>query len=236
MVLDVCLGLPAPRRAMSEAMELTLRWEERALAVHDRGDQALFGIVQGGTDLDLRAESAARTAELGFPGYGIGGLSVGESDDERNAAIAASTAELPSSRVRYVMGLGDAEGVLDAIARGADLFDCVWPTRLARHGRVLTPDGDFNLRRADFLRDSTPLHEECTCPTCRTHTRAYLRHLAVTRELSVHRLLTIHNLSYTLDLVARAREAIVAGTFDDFRVGIRRRRAGGGLVGDPSTP
>lgn len=228
MALDVCLALPAPREEVRAAMERTLRWEERALAVHDRPDQALFGIVQGGVDPELRAESAARTAALGFAGFGIGGLSVGESAEERNRALEATIPELPTDRVRYVMGLGDTEGVLDAIARGCDLFDCVWPTRLARHGRVLTADGDYNLRRAEFASDDRPLHPECPCLTCRTHSRAYLRHLLTTRELSVHRALTIHNLTYTLAVLAAARDAIGAGRFEAYRREVGERRRGGG--------
>jgi queuine tRNA-ribosyltransferase len=231
MVLDVCLSLPAPRADLRAAVERTLRWAERSLRIHTRSDQALFGIVQGGTDPELRAESAARTASLDFSGFGIGGLSVGEGREERNSTLEATMAELPADRVRYVMGLGDAEGVLDAIERGADLFDCVWPTRLARHGRVLTPDGDYNLRRAEFASDSGPLHPDCRCLTCRSHSRAYLRHLLVTRELSIHRLLTMHNLTYTLGLVAGARRAITAGEYHVFRESVMERRTGGGLVG-----
>lgn len=228
MVLDVCLSLPAPKGDIREAMERTLRWGERSLRAHTRSDQALFGIVQGGIDSDLRSESAARTAALGFSGYGIGGLSVGETAAERNSALEATIPELPPDRVRYVMGLGDAEGVLEAIDRGADLFDCVWPTRLARHGRVLTPDGDYNLRRAEFTRDERPLDAECPCLTCRTHSRAYLRHLLVTRELSLHRLVTIHNLTYTLGLLRDARRAIAAGDYASFREAtVARRRTGG---------
>lgn len=228
MVLDVCLSLPAPEDDLREAMERTLRWAERSLQAHTRSDQALFGIVQGGIDSDLRAESAARTAALGFSGFGIGGLSVGETAGERNTALDATIPELPPDRVRYVMGLGDAEGVLDAIDRGADLFDCVWPTRLARHGRVLTPDGDYNLRRAEFARDDRPLQVGCPCLTCRSHSRGYLRHLHVTKELSLHRLVTIHNLTYTLALLRDARRAITAGDYRSFRdATVKRRRAGG---------
>lgn len=228
MVLDVCIGLPAPRTEVHAAMERTLRWEERALEAHTRADQALFGIVQGGVDPELRAESAARTAELGFPGYGIGGLSVGESADERNLSLEVAVPQLPSDKVRYVMGLGDAEGMLEAVARGADLFDCVWPTRLARHGRVLTPDGDFNVKRAEFATDPQPLHADCPCPTCQLHTRAYLRHLVATRELSAHRLLTIHNLTYTLGLVHAARQSILDGRFTAFHNSTMERRGLGG--------
>jgi queuine tRNA-ribosyltransferase len=195
-------------------MDLTTRWAERALAQHSRADQALFGIVQGGIDPDLRAESARATAALGFSGFGIGGLSVGEAASDRNIALEAALAELPAGKPRYVMGLGDPSGVLEAVARGADLFDCVWPTRLARHGRVLTPEGDFNLRRAEFASDSRPLQLDCPCFTCRHHHRGYLRHLLASNELSAFRLLSIHNLEYTLGLLRETRRAIVAGEFD----------------------
>ena len=136
--LDVCVGLPAPAELVEAELERTLRWAERCLRAHTKSDQALFGIVQGGIDPDLRAKSAAQTAALGFPGFGIGGLSVGEGRDERHVALEASFAELPEGKPRYVMGLGDTDGLLEAIARGADMFDCVLPTRLARHGKVLT--------------------------------------------------------------------------------------------------
>lgn len=211
MALDVCVGLPAPRETVIEGMERTLRWAERSLEVHTRTDQGLFGIVQGGIDPDLRAMSAAKTAALGFSGFGIGGLSVGESPAERNAALAAVFAELPPERVRYVMGLGDPEGVMEAVERGADLFDCVWPTRLARHGRVLTTYGDFNLRRAEYVADRRPLEEGCSCHTCRQHHRAYLRHLLVNNELAGFRLLSIHNLMYTMGLLRGVRQAITGG-------------------------
>ncbi|MGH8912800.1 MAG: tRNA-guanine transglycosylase, partial [Acidimicrobiia bacterium] len=189
-------------------------------------DQALFGIVQGGVDPELRAISARSTAELGFSGFAIGGLSVGESATERNLAVESVVAHLPPAKVRYVMGLGDAEGVLEAIARGADVFDCVWPTRLARHGKVLTPDGDFNLRRAEFAADPRPLQADCRCLTCETYTRGYLRHLLLTSELAVYRLVTIHNLTYTLDLMAAARSAVLAGRYARFHADVVARRRG----------
>lgn len=228
MVLDELIGLPAPRAEVVAAMERSVRWAERALVAHRREDQALFGIVQGGTDLELRAESARRTAQLGFPGFGIGGLSVGEPDHERNAAIEATVPELPADKVRYVMGLGDTEGVLDAIARGVDLFDCVWPTRLARHGKVITPSGDYHIKRAEYADDPQPLDPSCGCHTCARYSRAYLRHLFVTSELSMHRLISIHNLWVTQRLVGDARAAIEAGTFDDFHQATVGRRAGTG--------
>lgn len=227
-ILDVCVGLPAEPEVVETAMDLTLRWSERALEAHTLSDQALFGIVQGGVDPALRAESARRTADLGFCGFGIGGLSVGEPPHQRNRALEATMPHLPRDRVRYVMGLGDAEGVLDAVARGADLFDCVWPTRLARHGKVLTRDGDFHLKRAGFARDTAPLDESCTCLACATYSRAYLRHLLVTRELTAHRVLSIHNLAFTLDLMASVRHAIGSGSFEDFRATTIERRSRGG--------
>lgn len=226
MVLDVLIGLPAPDEQVRHALDQTLRWSERALNVHTRADQALFGIVQGGTDPELRAESARRTDDMGFPGFGIGGLSVGEPPDERNRAIDATVAELPDHKVRYVMGLGDSEGVLDAVARGCDLFDCVWPTRLARHGKIITRTGDYGLRRAEFAADPAPLSADCDCSTCATYSRAYLRHLLKTKEISVYRLLSIHNLHYTLRLLSDARAAIEAGRFADFRAGVAEIRAG----------
>jgi queuine tRNA-ribosyltransferase len=227
MALDVCVGLPAPADLVEAELERTLRWAERCLRAHTKSDQALFGIVQGGVDPDLRAKSAAQTAALGFPGFGIGGLSVGEGRDERRLALEASFAELPGGKPRYVMGLGDTDGLLEAIARGADMFDCVLPTRLARHGKVLTRGGDFSLRNAESESDDRPIDENCVCHTCRTHSRGYLRHLVRVKELSAHRLLTIHNLRYTLDLVDAARQAIESGTFSDFVGGVAATRSSG---------
>jgi queuine tRNA-ribosyltransferase len=217
MVLDHLVGLPAERTVVQDAMDRTLRWSERALAAHTRTDQSLFGIVQGGVDPELRAESAHRTAALGFAGFGIGGLSVGESPEARGAALDAAIPELPTDAVRYVMGLGDIEGVLDAVARGCDLFDCVLPTRLARHGKVVSRLGDYSIRRAEFAADAEPIDAECACFTCVTHSRGYLRHLHNTNELLGHRLLSIHNLHFTLDVLAAARTAIVEGTFTAYR-------------------
>ena len=224
MALDVCVGLPAERAIVEAQMRRTLRWAERSLARHDRPDQTLFGIVQGGVDPDLRAESAAATVALGFGGLAIGGLSVGESAEERNVALDATMPEIPTGRPRYVMGLGDTDGLLDAISRGADMFDCVIPTRLARHGRALTRTGDFNISTIEHTRDEAPLDHDCACSTCARHSRAYLRHLVRMKELSAHRLLSIHNLRYTFDLVSGAREAILAGRLAEYVDGVRARR------------
>ncbi len=224
MALDVCLGLPASSPQIEHAMNLTLRWGERALVAHRREDQALFGIVQGGADPEMRSESAARTAAQGFVGFGIGGLSVGESPTERALALDAVMPQLPADKARYVMGLGDPVGVLAAVARGVDLFDCVWPTRLARHGRVLTSEGDYNLRRAENATDNRPLDPDCRCHTCQHHHRAYLRHLLMTNELTAFRLTSIHNLTFTMRLMAGARAAIEAGTFAHFLAQTKQHR------------
>jgi queuine tRNA-ribosyltransferase len=225
MVLDILVGLPATRAELTAAMEQTLRWSERALTAKARDDRALFGIVQGGTDPELRAESARRTAALGFPGFGIGGLSVGESPAERNSALEAAIPELPSGKVRYVMGLGDTEGILDAVTRGVDLFDCVLPTRLARHGKVLHRFGDFSIKRSEWATDDAPLDSDCGCVACRRYSRGYLRHLFNTKELLGQRLVTLHNLRYTADLMATIRSSISAGSFAATRDTIVAARA-----------
>lgn len=227
MVLDVCVGLPAPDEEVEYEMRRTLRWAERCLEARQREDQALFGIVQGGVSDHLRAESARRTAELGFDGYGIGGLSVGESVEDRNRALSTAVAELPSDKPRYVMGLGDTEGLLDAIERGADMFDCVLPTRLARHGKALTRFGDFNVNRTEFEADDSPIDPGCDCFTCSGYSKAYLRHLIRMKELSSHRLLTIHNLHYTLEMVAGARDAIENEGLEKYIGEVRAARGNG---------
>jgi queuine tRNA-ribosyltransferase len=226
MVLDELVGLPAPRDRVEDAMERTLRWSERALAAKRRTDRALFGIVQGGAEPELRARSAAATASLGFPGFGIGGLSVGEAAADRNRALDAAIPELPTGKVRYVMGLGDTEGILAAVERGCDLFDCVLPTRLARHGKALTQHGDFGIKRAEWAQDLRPIDPDCTCFTCRTHSRGYVRHLHMSKEILGRRLLTIHNLHYTLELMAGIRTAIGEGRFSSHAELVRCRRSG----------
>lgn len=228
MALDVPVALPVSRAVAAAAMERTLRWAERALRARRREDRALFGIVQGGADPDLRGRSAAATAALGFTGFGIGGLAVGESPAERERALAAVVPELPTDAPRYVMGLGDPEGMLDAVARGADLFDCVSPTRLARHGKALLADGDVSVRAARWRDDDRPLDVDCRCFTCATHSRGYLRHLFSVKEALGARLVTIHNLTYVADLLAGAREAIAAGRFEAYRGAVVRRRLGFG--------
>ncbi len=213
MALDVPVSLPAPRPVVEEAMERTRRWAERSMGAKKRDDRALFGIVQGGVEPDLREQAAKEIAAVGFAGFGIGGLAVGETSQERDFALEAVVPHLPEDGVRYVMGLGDTEGLLAAIGRGADLFDCVIPTRLARHGKALTRTGDISIQRSEWRRDDRPLDAECACLTCRVYTRGYLRHLHTTKEPLADRLLTLHNLTYTFDLLSGARLAIVAGEY-----------------------
>jgi queuine tRNA-ribosyltransferase len=228
MALDVCVALPAEQEHVEDEMWRTLRWAERSLEANDRRDQTLFGIVQGGADPRLRALSAKRTADLGFPGFGIGGLAVGESPEERAMALDAALDALPANKPRYVMGLGDPEGLLDAIGRGADMFDCVIPTRLARHGRVLTNRGDFNLKRAEYEHDPRPIDDSCDCSTCTRYSRGYLRHLCKTGEMTGHRLLTIHNLRYLLTLMADVGSAIERGEFEEMSHEVSDRRSSKG--------
>ncbi|MGI9529811.1 MAG: tRNA guanosine(34) transglycosylase Tgt [Acidimicrobiia bacterium] len=227
MALDVPVALPADRQRAKAAMERTLRWAERSKAAKVRDDRALFGIVQGGADPELRKESAARTGDIGFPGFGIGGLAVGETAGERATSIDAVIPELPADAVRYVMGLGDTEGMLEAIERGVDLFDCVLPTRLARHGKALTRSGDLSIRRAEWDDDESPIEVDCACVACRRYSRSYLRHLYRTKELLGHRLLTLHNLTYTYRLLAEARQQIDAGTFRSWKADVVALRADG---------
>jgi queuine tRNA-ribosyltransferase len=219
MVLDVCPPLPSPPGVLRTAVERTADWAARARAVHlgfreAGGMQSLFGIVQGGVDPVLRAESAQRTVEIGFDGYGIGGLSVGESRDEMLPALAAALSVLPDDRPRYLMGVGDPLGIIESVVLGVDLFDSVLPTRWARHGTVLTAGGRLNLRNLVHQRSDDPLDPACACPVCARYSRAYLRHLLLVGEPTCWRLVTLHNLWWTHDLVAQLRRAIGEGTLD----------------------
>jgi queuine tRNA-ribosyltransferase len=226
MALDVCPPLPSPPEVIRQAVERTASWAARALDAHRREGQALFGIVQGGVDEALREESALRTAGIGFDGYGVGGLSVGESRSEMLPALAAALAELPADRPRYLMGVGDPAGIVEAVAMGVDLFDCVLPTRLARHGTVLTAGGRFHLANATFATDDGPLDPACACAVCDRWSRAYLRHLHQVGEPAAARLLTLHNLAFTFALVRSLRAALVDGTFADVRAGVLATWAG----------
>lgn len=217
MVLDVCCGLPAPDAVVRLAADRTLAWAERARAAHRREDQSLFGIVQGGVSPRLREECAGRTVEIGFDGYAIGGLSVGEAREEMLAALAAAISALPADRPRYLMGVGDPVSIVEAVALGVDMFDCVLPTRLARHGTALTAAGRLQMKAARFARDDGPVDALCACPVCRRYSCGYLRHLLMVGEPTAGRLLSVHNLSWLLDLVERIRASIAAGTLEALR-------------------
>jgi queuine tRNA-ribosyltransferase len=220
MVLDVCPPLPSPDPVIRRAVDRTALWAGRArkaFLAHERTDLSQFGIVQGGTDLALRAESAERTVALDFDGYAVGGLSVGEDRSAMLPALEAAVAGLPAGRPRYLMGLGDPLGMVDSVARGIDMFDCVLPTRLARHGTLLTSAGRLNLRNARYADDPGPVDPACDCAVCARWSRGYLRHLLSVAEPTAPRLLTLHNVAWTFALVDRIRAAIRAGTLAALR-------------------
>jgi queuine tRNA-ribosyltransferase len=217
MVLDVCPPLPSPDAVIRLALERTADWAARAKTVHRRENQALFGIVQGGIDPVLRAESAKRTVELEFDGYGIGGLSVGETRAQMLPALAAAIEHLPADRPRYLMGVGDPASLVEAVALGVDQFDCVMQTRLGRHGTALTSQGRFQVKALRHADSDDPLDPLCDCEVCARHSIGYLRHLVQVREPSAARLLSLHNLAWTLKLMDRMRDAIAAGTFPALR-------------------
>ncbi len=217
MVLDVCAALPSTPQILRQALERTADWAQRCQSARTRADQCVFGIAQGGTDLDLRKESAQRTVAIGFDGYAIGGLSVGESRDEMLPSIEAAVSELPADRPRYLMGVGDPISLIEAVARGVDMFDCVLPTRLARHGTALTSTGKIAIKNATFARSEEPIDANCPCMTCQRFSRGYIRHLIAVGEQSAARFMSIHNLSYLLRLMRSARVSIEDGTFQEFR-------------------
>jgi queuine tRNA-ribosyltransferase len=213
MAFDECSD-PNDHDYTAKAMERTHRWAERSLAAHKRTDQALFGIVQGGVDLDLRAASAQFIASLPFPGLAIGGLSVGETKAEMHAVLERVIPLLPEDKPRYLMGVGTPEDLINGVARGVDIFDCVLPTRLARHNAAFSSEGRLNLMNAVYARDTRPIDESCECYTCRTFTRAYLRHLIAARELLAGTLLSIHNLQALIDLMRSVRISISDHSFE----------------------
>jgi len=217
MVLDVCPPLPSPPDVVELAARRTEEWAIRARRMHRRDDQSLFGIVQGGTSAALRARSAAACAAQDFDGYGIGGLSVGETREEMLPALAAAITELPADRPRYLMGVGDPASIVEAVALGVDQFDCVLPTRLGRHGTALTSAGRVQLRAARYADEDGPVDPACACPVCHRHTRGYLRHLFATGEPTASRLLTVHNVSWVLSLMGAIRAAIADGSFERLR-------------------
>jgi queuine tRNA-ribosyltransferase len=218
MVLDECAE-PSDRAYNEQALARTHAWAERCRKAQTQTDQALFGIVQGGVFPDLRQHSAEFLVELDFPGYAIGGLSVGETKEEMRAMLDVTMPILPDGKPRYLMGVGAPEDLLECVARGVDLFDCVLPTRLARNAALYTRQGRLNLRNARFERDAMPIEEGCGCYTCRHFSRAYLRHLFRVGELLAYRLATIHNVHFLLQFMRDMRAAIAAGRFSNFKDG-----------------
>ncbi len=216
MCLDQCPGADASPGELRQAVGRTADWAARCRARHRRQDQLLMGIVQGGTNEKLRRESAQRTIETGFGGYAIGGLSVGEERSAMLEALALTAGLLPADRPRYFMGLGDPAGIMAAIAAGVDMFDCVLPTRLARHGTAFTSAGRLNMRGAALARQDGPIDAGCRCYACRSFSRAYIRHLVTLKEILGLHLLSLHNVTFLLDLTRKAREAIMQGRFSDF--------------------
>ncbi|HEY4232710.1 MAG TPA: tRNA guanosine(34) transglycosylase Tgt [Lacipirellulaceae bacterium] len=215
MVLDHVVALPNEREIIAEAMRRSIRWAERCRAAAKRPEQTLFAIVQGGLDAELRAESAERLVALDFAGYAIGGLSVGETPEEMYQTLGVTTPHLPPGKPRYLMGVGRPIDLLEGIARGVDLFDCVMPTRNGRNALAFTDRGPLRLRNQQHALDNEPLEEECPCPACR-HSRGYLRHLFQTNEMLGPTLVSIHNLTYYQRLMDRAREAIASDRFGTF--------------------
>jgi queuine tRNA-ribosyltransferase len=226
MAFDECTPYPATERAVRDSMELSLRWAARCREAHADNPAALFGIVQGGMHPALREASLAGLLELGFDGYALGGLSVGEPVEERNAVLDAIEPGMPANRPRYLMGVGTPEDLVESVARGIDMFDCVMPTRHARNGYLFTRHGTLRIRNACYRDDTGPLDPACACYTCQNYSRAYLRHLEQCNEILGARLNSIHNLHYYLDLMAQMRDAIAAGRFAAWRREFHALRGG----------
>jgi len=226
--LDECPGFPAPEKEVRRAADLTLRWAKRSLAA--RGDTAspLFAVVQGGMLPELRREQAQAFRELSFDGYCLGGLSVGEEKEVTLAMLEVTTPDLPEDKPRYLMGVGTPEDLVEGVARGVDMFDCVLPTRNGRNGMAFTAAGKVVVKNAVYAQDPRPLEEACGCYTCRHYSRAYLRHLYLSREILAYRLLTLHNLYYYLHLMGEMRQAVAAGRFAAFRREFYEKREEGG--------
>jgi queuine tRNA-ribosyltransferase len=217
MVLDECPPYPCEHAYAARSLELTARWARRSREAYQSADSQLFGIIQGGTFQDLRRASAEATVQIGFDGYAIGGVSVGEPEPEMMQAVEWSEPFLPNDKPRYAMGLGTPPQLLELIARGLDMFDCVLPTRLARNGTAFTAEGTLNLKNAEFTSQKGPIEEGCVCPACVEFSRGYLRHLVKAEEILGLRLITLHNLYFYLELMRRARGEIEAGSFSGFR-------------------
>jgi len=223
MAFDECPPHPAPREAVEEATARTTRWARRSRDAHARADQWLFGIVQGGVHLDLREKSAEEIVSIGFPGYAVGGLSVGEPKEDMVRVLDHLDPRLPEDRPRYLMGVGTPADLIEGVARGIDMFDCVLPTRNARNGQLFTSRGRLSIRNARYRADPAPPDPECACRTCATVSRAYLRHLHMAGEMAAATLATIHNLSFYLDTMRKLRQSIRLLRFEEYREETLRR-------------
>ena len=225
MIFDECTPYPATHEQAQESMELSLRWAKRCKTAHQGNTNALFGIVQGGMYDDLRQQSATALHDIGFDGYAIGGLSVGEPVEERNAVLDTTVPLLPADKPRYLMGVGKPEDIVEAVSRGVDMFDCVIPTRNARTGHLYTRSGVLKIRNSRYQDDTRPVDEQCGCYTCQHYSRSYLRHLDKCGEILGSRLNTIHNLHYYQDLMRDIRTAIEENRFDRFKQDFYAQRA-----------
>ncbi len=223
MAFDECPPGDAPRDVVEAASMRTTRWARRSRAAHTRGDQWLFGIVQGGVDLALREQSARELVEIGFPGYAVGGLSVGEPKPGRDRVLEHLDPLLPEDRPRYLMGVGTPQDLIDGVARGIDMFDCVLPTRNARNGQLFTSRGRLSIRNARYRDDPRPPDPDCRCLTCRTASRAYLRHLHQANEMTAAALMSLHNLFFYLDMMGAMRQSIRLCRFESWRGKTLRR-------------
>lgn len=232
MCFDECTPYPVSRDYAQASMERTVRWARRCRDAHKREDQMLFAIVQGGVFEDLRRACVEALAAMDFPGYAVGSLAVGEPKDVMLDVLEAVVPNLPHDKPRYLMGVGMPEDLLEGVWRGIDMFDCVVPTRNARNGMVFTPWGALQIKHSCYADDPKPIDAECSCYTCRTFSRAYLRHLFMARELLVYRLLSLHNLHYFLTLMESIRDALVRGCFEAFRREFYARRSGSEPIAD----
>ncbi len=226
MTFDECPPYPADYQYVKKSMDLTFRWGKRCRDHHHRADQALFGIVQGGMEKDLRKASAHQLGDLDFPGYGIGGLSVGEPKDIMYQVLDDLIPEMPKEKPRYLMGVGSPDCLIEGVLRGVDMFDCVLPTRIARHGTVMTRNGNYTIRDKPFARDFSPIEEGCCCYACQHYSRAYIRHLIKAKEVLGLRLTSIHNVAFLLGLMEQVRQAIRDDRLPQFRQEFFRDYAG----------
>ena len=223
MSFDECIHYPADYEYVKASVERTLRWAKRGQDAHKRSGQVLFGIVQGGEYPDLREHCAKELVKMDFPGYAIGGTSIGEPKPVFFKMVSDTIKYLPLDKPRYVMGIGSLDYILEAIGMGVDMFDCVLPTRIARHGALMTSQGRINIRDQKYERDFSPLDPACSCPTCTNYSRAYLRHLYKTDEILGKRLLSLHNIHFLINVVAGAREAIRNDCFNDYKQEVLHR-------------